>query len=784
MMRKIFCVLAMILVSVTIHAQSIKGKITANNADQPVAAATVHLLNTGITVLANNEGVFNIENLAPGSYNIEVTAVGYATAAKQVDVNDKQTTTVDFTLQNVLTRLDAVVVTAEKKEGLLQNTPISITAIGSRQAEAMRLWNSKEISGYVPNLSAGNSGDGRNVVSIRGITTTSYDPAVTTYIDGVNQFSLDTYIPQLLDIERIEVLRGPQGTLYGRNAMGGVINIITKQPTNPMGGSLEVSMGDYNQKRISSAFYFAPTGFKFSAGASVVFDNRNGYYENDYNNTSFDKQKNMIGNGFIKYKASKNLTITFNIKQQTSENNGAFPMVFGIEDAFKNPFKLNQNATAQMKDETTNLSLSVQHTGSKVNFSSLLAYQGNHRYYTAPLDGDFSPYDAVTVINNYDGKWNKVKVLTHEFRFSSIQNKKLTWTAGTYFFHQTNPNKQATHFGKDTTGYGVFDTDFSIINITEAKNTGVAAYGQIQYNFTTKLALIAGARYDYENKELSVRGEYQKDGTEPFVILPDTAGKKHYSAFSPKLGLQYQATSNTTWFANYSRGFRTGGLTQLSADPSLPPLYPYNPEYSNNIEVGIKNSLLENRLSVNVTLFITHVTDAQVPTLVLPDAIIVTRNTGKLVSKGAEVELLFKLAKGLQLEYNAGFTNAKYQTLKVPGDGGEVNLEGKKQIFTPASTSMFAAQYGFDISRQHEIRWFTRAEWFRLGKQYFDLANTIEQKGYDIVNARTGISVHQFDLFFWTRNLFNKKYIEYAYDFGAVHLGNPATYGVTAKIRF
>ncbi len=778
-MRKSFFIATILLLSVTIHAQTITGKISGANS-QPIPGATVHLLNTAVSVVASENGEYKIEQIAAGSYSLEVTAVGYAAAVKTVEVNGN--IVANISMQSIMTQLDAVVVTAEKKEGLLQNTPISITAISSRQAEAMRLWNSKEISGYVPNLSAGNSGDGRNVVSIRGITTTSYDPAVTTYIDGVNQFSLDTYIPQLLDIERIEVLRGPQGTLYGRNAMGGVINIITKQPTNTFKGFAEVSVGNHNQQRYTAGISAPLVKNKLFFGIAGMFSKRNGFYTNEFNTSSFDKQKEFGVNGYLKYLPARNWDITLNVKNQLNKNDGAFPMVNGVEDAFNNPFKLNQNATARMNDKTLNASLAVHHNGSKVNFTSLLAWQTNHRYYAGPLDGDFSPLDAVTIINNYDGKWNKVKALTHEFRFTSVQNKKLNWTAGTYFFRQTNPNKQATHFGKDAGLLGVPDTDFATINTTEATNTGIAVYGQLQYNLTKQLSVIAGGRYDYENKELKVRGEYQKDGTDAFVILPDTMGKKHYNAFSPKLGLQYQATTNTTWFANYSRGFRTGGLTQLSSDPSQPPLYPYNPEYSNNIEAGIKNSLLDNRLSVNVTLFITHVTDAQVPTLVLPDAIIVTRNTGKLVSKGAEVELLFKPVKGLQLEYNAGFTNAKYQSLKVGANGEEVNLEGKKQIFTPSSTSMFAAQYGFNLSR--DIKWFTRAEWFNFGKQYFDLANTIEQKGYNIVNARTGISFRQFDFFFWTRNMFNKKYIEYAYDFGAVHLGNPATYGVTAKIRF
>ncbi len=784
MMKTIFYVLALIVLTAKVNAQTpVRGKVT-DLQSKPIAGVTVHLLNTGITTLTNEAGNFSINNIAEGNYTIELTAVGYAALAKVIDVTKNETTTFDFQLQNVLIQLEAVTVTAEKREELLQHIPLSVTAIGSRQAEAMRLWNSKELTAIVPNLYCGNSGDGRNVTSIRGITTTSYDPAVATYIDGVNQFSLDTYIPQLMDIERIEILRGPQGTLYGRNAMGGVINIITKQPSNKSTGFIEATVGNYNLQRYNAGIRLPIIKDKLFFGAAGVFSKRNGYYNNDFNNSSFDKQQEFSSNFYLKYLPAAKWSITINVKQQDNRNDGAFPMVNGVEDALNDPYKVNQNATATMKDKTFNSSLLVNHSGSKINFTSLLAWQTNHRYYDAPLDGDFSPLDAVTVINDYGNKWNKVKVLTHEFRFNSTANKKLNWTAGTYFFHQYNPNKQATHFGKDAGLLGVPDTDFSTINTTEAKNTGIALYGQLNYALTKKLSLTAGLRYDYENKKSNVKGEYQKDGTDAFVITPDTAASVHYSAVSPKLGLQYQASAASSLFANYSRGFRTGGLTQLSSDPSQPPLYPYQPEYSNNIEAGIKNNLFNNRLAINITLFISHINNAQVPTLVLPDAITVTKNTGELSSKGAELELLYKPAKGLQIEYNAGYTDASFRSLKVSGNGQEVNLDGKKQIFTPNVTSMLAVQYSYVINSNKQIKLVARGEWFYLGKQYFDLANTIQQTGYQLANCRAGVSSKHLDVFFWARNIFNKKYIEYAYDFGAVHLGNPGTFGVSVRTQF
>src|SRR5205085_8641091 len=132
-----------------------------------------------------------------------------------------------------------------------------------------------------------------------------------------------------------------------------------------------------------------------------------------------------------------------------------------------------------------------------------------------------------------------------------------------------------------------------------------AAYGQLTYSVTKKLDLIAGLRFDYENKKLDVEGEYAKDGGQSFATLPDTSGKVHYNAFSPKLGVNYASSTNTNIFLTYSRGYRTGGLTPLSSDPSQPPLYPYKPEYSNNIEAGIKNSFYHDRLQLNVTAFYT-----------------------------------------------------------------------------------------------------------------------------------------------------------------------------------
>jgi iron complex outermembrane recepter protein len=172
-----------------------------------------------------------------------------------------------------------------------------------------------------------------------------------------------------------------------------------------------------------------------------------------------------------------------------------------------------------------------------------------------------------------------------------------------------------------------------------------------------------------------------------------------------------------------------------------------------------------------------------VPTLVLPGAVTITRNTGKLVSKGIEAELRALPVKGLRLDYDFGYTHAEYSQLKLSQGGNEVDLKGKRQLFTPDVTSMLAAQYTHSFG-QDQPSVVVRGEWKYLGTQYFDLANTIRQSTYHLLNTRVGLVYRKAELFFWGRNLTDQRYIAFAYDFGAVHLGDPKTYGVSLGYRF
>ncbi len=785
--------LFVILFSVTQLAQSqntstLSGKIIDAD-EQPIPGTAIHLLNTHFGAATQADGNFTINPIPQGNYRVQISAIGYATVEQSLTLN-QSTQELNVTLAEVTTQLDAVVVTAQKTEEDVQKVPFSMSAIPSRQVLEYRIWNSKDITAIAPNVYSANPGDNRNVTSIRGITSTSYDPSVATYVDGVNQFGLDTYIAQLTDIERIEVLRGPQGTLYGRNAMGGVINIITKQPTNHTSGFGEINMGNYGQQRYSAGVRVPLVANKLFLGVSGMYDRTDGFYTNALYDSHFDKKHSVMGNYYLKYIASPTWAFTLNVKHNENRNNGAFPLASSIDDAFENPFEVSQNAVSTMVDNTFNTSFNASYVGSRFNFTSQSTYQSNYRQYQTPLDGDFSPADIVTIINNYGKDWNKVKVFTQEFKFSSPTHSlsPFQWTAGTYLFYQDNPVKQATHFGEDAAFFGA-EPFTSILTTSTGKSSGVAFFGQVTFNITDRFSLISGLRYDYEHKDQDVLGEYYIDGIpDPvFETQEKASSTASFNAISPKVGLTLAVNDQSNFYATYARGFRAGGLTAISPDPNQPPLYAYKPEYSNNIEAGMKNMFLDNHLKLNFDVFYIASTDVQVPTLVIPGAFVITQNAGSLRSFGSEVELSTTPIKNLQIDYNLGYTNAKYTSGFVPdpdNDGERLSLDGKRQMFTPDVTSMMAVQYSIDLVRAAHLKFVVRAEWQYLGHQYFDILNTLVQDNYSVLNTRVGISGKSFEVMFWGRNLADKKYISYAYNFGAAHMGDPRNCGVTLRKSF
>ena len=753
-------------VIITLSVKDLAGKVITN--------AYPQVLNQSIVYQKNSDGTYRFVSIKRGFIEMLIKADGYASKFVQTQV--EKDTLLDIVLDLEYQKLDEVVISVEKKETTLYQSASSVSHLSGKQVTEMRLWKLSDLSSVLPNTTLSNSGDNRNVTGIRGLVSTSYEQAVATYVDGVAQFNLDTYIPQLHDIESIEVIRGAQGTLYGRNAMGGVINISTKQPQNKTEANAMIQVGNYGQRRASGALRGALVKDKLWGSVSFLHDGRNGIYTNGFTGSDYDKQQQNMFNAQLRYQMRDGWSLQADIKQYKGKNNGPFPLVADLKEAIEKPYQLSQNQTATMNDQTQNASLVIKHNGQKVRLSVQTAFQNNYRFYDNVLDADFSKFDIVGIFNNFGKDFNKVQVWTNEFRISSAKNNrsKIEWNAGAFHFIQKSPTKQAIVFGNNASFIGVPDNNFSLISINKANNHGLAGYAQMKYTINKKWSVESGMRIDAENKKMTVRGEYQKPPGPAVVTSPETTSSTQFAAISPRLSLQYKQHENHLVYASYSRGFRTGGLSGLSSDPSQLPLIAYKPEYSNMFEMGAKGKNTDNTLRYGFALFYNAVTDIQAPELLLPDALTIIRNAGRMKAYGIETELLYRPLDGFTVQYNGGLTNAKYTSLKGVSDGNEIDLDGKLQVFTPASTHFMAAQYQVKAGNSQLM---FRLEYKYTGDQYFDLKNQIQQKGYGLLNARIAFQFSQFEFSVWGRNLGNQKYFAYAYDFGAAHLGEPRMLG-------
>lgn len=760
------------LISVAQPTLMLDGKVTDEDG-KAVVAASIRVLNSSVGAVTDGQGRFRLTGLVPGPRKLECSAIGFAVELKEVDIVAGQNRALEIRLRRTERSLDAVVVSADRREEDILKVPVSVTSFDSRAVKAYRLWDLGDLSGLVPTLYSADPGDGRQVASIRGIATTSYDPAVLTVIDGVSQFNLDTYIPQLLDIEKIEVLRGPQGTLYGRNAMGGVIRVSTKRPGPGQRTRWEISAGNYGQLRLSAGSQTSLMKDKLYLGVAMMQERRDGFFHNEATHSDFDAQRRFTGNYHLRFLPSQQWEWNLNVKHSYGRNDGAFPLADG--------YTLSQNAVGQMQDKNINASLSVQRHGRTTRMESITSYQRNHRIYDRPIDGDFSPMDMVSIENNFGNAYNYVSVLTQELRLSSIEQPgdRFRWTTGIFGFSQDNPVKQATRFGKDAGMMGIPDQDFALIARNMGTGEGIAGYGQATVAIAPKLMLTAGLRYDREWKRMSVEGTYEKTGGPGFITRPDTSGRGVYAAFSPKAGLQYLFNDRSSLHFTYARGFRAGGISTLGSDPSQPPLVSYDPESSDHIEFGWRASFADNRIRTYLAVFQSKITNAQVPTLILPDAITVTRNAGIVRSRGFEAETEWKAARGLSFSWRFAQTSSVYSTLRLAKNGQEVKLDGNKQIMTPSHTSMLVGDYTIPMGRKKRYNFDLRAEWRHTGTVYFDLSNEMKQDPIGLMNLRAGIRRKKYAFYGWVRNVTGAFYHDYGYDFGAVHPGDPRTWGVS-----
>lgn len=782
-------------------AQNIKGTIKSQTGET-IGFANISILNSSKGTVADKNGNFTFD-LTKGKYELQFSAVGYATKVQKVEITD-QTLTIDVVLNDNTEVLGEVVVTANKREEDIVKVSTSITSLSAKKIEDTRTWGLGGLTALVPNYNYQELGlASQQIQSIRGIQVFSENPAVATYIDDVNNLDILANGFAFTDIERIEVLRGPQGTLFGRNAMGGVVNIITKKPTNKTSGFAEVGAGNLGLQRHSVGFKTPIIKDKLFFGVNGLYQTQDGYLRNDITGTTATDvslngrkvggESYLYGNMFLKWLPTKRLSLTLNLKGQQDKSNNSGFMVSQTSDslAFANPDKINLARIAQHQRNILNTSLVAKYFGDKFTLTSISALQ--------TIGFSFRDLDFPGIYHSfYDGKIGEMlppqKVWTQEIRINSNSDSKLQYTAGFFGFTQKGfePTTNTAYEFSDAeaTAFGLPNGTFAI-NRNRSNNYGLAGFGELSYQLTQKLKATAGLRYDYEKREATFNGFGDALLLNGVVtdVKPDTIVGGNYSALSPKLALSYAINQRSNIYLAYTRGFRAGGVNAQRVPVGV--RQTFDPEYSNNYEVGYKTYLANNKLSIGASAFLIQWKDLQFFNLVAPFTY-ARENVGDAQSSGVELEISAIPIKGLQLDGSFGLNITEYKGFDLKrvnfGTGVETTtpIGGNTLSNAPSHTIFFGAQYEYAISKK--LKAVVRGEVRNIGSHYTDIQNKIEQPTYTLINSRVGLSYDKYSLFFWGQNLNNERFLAFGNpdsSFGRnVRTAAPRTYGVTLSAKF
>jgi len=760
----------------------VQGTVTTTGG-AAVPKATVQLLNTNLGSTTDDQGKYAISRLENGDYTISISALGYASQLKSFNLKKGQTLNLDFKLAESSQQLNEVTVSSEKRQESVQNIPAAITSLDAKQIRDYHLWDITNLTAIAPNLFViehGNS-TSSNFFNIRGVMGFSSEQAVATYVDGVYQSDYFSAPPLFNDIQSIEILRGPQGTLYGRNAYGGVVNITTRQPGNTPMGYAEATFGNYGQQRYTIGLSEPVIKDKMFASGSFTYNHRGSIYYNEFTHSGYDRREDYNGNFSLRYLPSTNWSLALNAKTESDDDRGSFPWVTSIDDVFSKPYHVNSNNTNVERRNNFNTSLAANYYGKDFNFTSVSSYTNFHIWYEGRgVDYDFSPLDALSTAPD-----TRQQVYAQELRFASpsASQSKLKWVGGAYGFIENLKVTTPTFYGPD---YLQFDpasgAPFTTIDHSKGTNKGYAFFGQATYSLTEKLDFTAGIRYDVENRGLNDYSDYQKDPNPPVLQSPAHDYGATFHAVTPKFVLSYKLQDNMLLYGSYARGFRAGGLNTNAPTPAQ---VPYQPEHSDNYEIGWKNMLFNNKLKLNLTAFYLEQYNQQISTA-MDGVNTLILNVGEMHNKGAELEVTVLPVKGLQIDWNASYSHARYTSLLLydATAGAVVNYKGGQPINTPPVTSMLAAQYTYDFSgSKQKLAAYVRGEYRYIDKFYFDFVNGLSQPAYSLFNAKAGITTKNYELNFWARNIFDKKYVAYG-SFGTFLLGAPETYGITLIAKF
>jgi iron complex outermembrane receptor protein len=725
--------------------------------------------------------------------------------------------------------LEEVVVTARKREENLQSVPISITAISGKELQERGLQDVGALTNSTPNLEINNGrpdgGGSTAQITIRGVGQNDFlipnDPGVGLYVDDVYVARSSGGISGLVDIQSIEVLRGPQGTLYGKDTIGGAVRITTKKPS--LDGSTEemgITLGTFGR-------------FDFNASANLpvsdVFALRitgSSRNTNDIGHRVLDPSGRGTGNideqelrlaGL--YKPSDDLTILISGDYTRTRQHGPYGAdshYFGnaLIDALNTYYYPTINASLglpagsifdsrwvsspstdygtgpnQEDFDTWGLSGVVTYDiNSHFNLKSITAYR--HTRSIAGRDGDFSPYPVVETVNtDWSGQFSEELQLNGSF-------ERFKWTNGLYFIDEDLKNTYNTQLW-----HGLVDTpvniDFDAQSLSTLRQKSFSVYGQGTYDLTNRLHLTVGGRYNRESKDFNTRWYFLVQPRAYTCPGIDVSG--HYdnckntdNVFTPMGTLAFDINQDVMAYASFSEGFKAGGWTpRLFSQTSLER---NNPERLKAYEVGVKSEWFDRRLILNADFFYSDYRDLQL-TEVLADAQgnpqPVVLNAGKARITGFEMDATAKLTRTTTLQLAVGTLDGKYTQLD-PGVLQSIHLDYKLPDTPPVTVNLSLQQDIFLPANAGLIN--ARLDANYKGKTYKEPDNSpyLVQDPYTLINARVSYkpAKGKWEVGAFGTNITNKQYLTSGLDlhttFGFVesYYGRPREAGVDFKVHF
>lgn len=664
--------------------------------------------------------------------------------------------------------LDAVVIRARGRDETQQSVPMSVKAFSAKTIEDAGIKKPADFVAITPNLSLAESqSSGTSFMTIRGLSQVRNGEApMAVVVDGVIQSDSKQFTQELFDLQSIEVLRGPQGALYGRNASGGAILINTKQPGNQTGGFAQVSYGSGNEKSAQGAVSGAlvPDKLFFRLAANVT--DREGQLENLYFKEMADGYKNQTLRGLLKWNVSDDLTLDFRVNALSDKggvNNFQYQPTHLFADCSADP--ANAFDFSRLDADRVVRTLCANNRGQNTRDMNEITIKADYNLGFATLSGIYSrntvveylgadqfPYSATrNLFGMFDGtqtQYVNVKSDSFEARLASPTRAGLRWMTGVYALdtHRFISSTTGSDLGKGVDHIEYSPAFNSATNPTltwfadNNHNRASAVFGNIDYDISAKVETSLALRYDQDEREQTVDSR-QSAGLPIGCSDSNTKActqSASFSALQPKASLRYKTGDGSLAYVSYGEGFRSGqfnqsGVGQAATSTGVEGVKDkIGAEGTKSFELGYKTELLNGKLRINSALFQTEVTNAPYFVFIGAVGAQVLVGIDKVSLSGGEIEAQASLAPGLDAYAGLGITNSTIKEYAV--DPSNI---GKRAPYVPETSANVGMQYRFGIG--NGLRIVLRGDVVMRGKQYWDPENSTPRSALTLLNLRTAL---------------------------------------------